>query len=158
MARWDGENYTDVGERADWTVESAYGEITWDAEKRCFNVAPGLAAGEYEVLARADMYGVIYEGTLTVRVGAFAQISSAAQTATGFSAALILPDNTARPTLAAASYDADGRLCRVTLTAAADTAINVKMDLSSAKTLKLMLWQDLRTMYPLCEPKTLTLR
>ena len=158
MARWDGENYTDVGERADWTVESAYGEITWDAEKRCFNVAPGLAAGEYEVLARADMYGVIYEGTLTVRVGAFAQISSAAQTDTGFSAALILPDNTVRPTLAAASYDADGRLCRVTLTAAADTAINVKMDLSSAKTLKLMLWQDLRTMYPLCEPKTLTLR
>ena len=103
------------------------------------------------------LYDVIYEGTLTVRIGAFAHISAAVQTDTGFSATLILPDSTARPMLAAASYDADGRLCRVTLTEAADTAINVKMDLSSAKTLKLMLWQDLRTMYPLCEPKTLTL-
>ena len=150
----------DVSGYAEWSFTSPHSVIVWDSTAHRIVIGGDLPNGEYEavVYAKSPYSDVTFERKVKIIAGDTTEILSAGKTLGGISAQLNISDAVGTAVLCTAAYDASGKLVNAaTQTVTAQTAssgeIFVPIELSSAKTVKVMLLRDLKSARPLCESK-----
>ncbi len=148
--------FHDMSASADWSVESGSDKIS--LENRQITVAPGLAAGSYKAVVRADIYGTAFEREVTIGVGNAAVITDASLTDGGVRVAVGFAGSGTYVTIAAAAYTPSGRLAGVSLKRISqkdlsDGMVTLPIE-SGTGYVKVMLWDGADTMTPLCPSVT----
>ena len=148
----------DISDSATWSLTSPNTAISWDAESRRIVIGADLPDGIYEAVVCAkdkDHGAIVFEHKITIYAGETARLFSADVTGSGLSVSLQLPQSFGNALLCTATYDASGRLLTVVRQSVSPTAadggsVSVSVAAQSAKTARVMLLQDAKSMRPLC--------
>lgn len=141
-----------------WSIDSPSDKITWDADNRQILIANGLTAGVYDVKVIAEYYELTYEYDVRVSVGVDVPvIISAEKSADKVNVKLSLPESLGSVVMCVASYDEDGRLTNSafeTVSSQSLTNGEIEVSLTTDSEVKVMLFDTIESLKPLCESKT----
>ena len=158
----EGNEYYDEFDVSDsitvWSIDSPSDKITWDADERKLLIAEGLTAGVYDVKVIAEYYELTYEYDVRVSVGVDVPvIISAEKSADKVNVKLSLPESLGSVVMCVASYDEDGRLTNSafeTVSSQSLTNGEIEVSLTTDSEVKVMLFDTIESLIPLCESKT----